>query len=170
MLTSTFGARPAPAEQGVVLREPLRFEEELPERRVREVRARVVEHDLREARDLQRPRLGVVVDERDAAHLGVLVRGDRDFQHRLDGPVAAAQFGLVRREDHLVVVGRRPERRQALLLRWRAGRGLLPAGTADKGETGAQAKLDTKTHAAPHGNGGIRPQAACPGSPGVARG
>ena len=94
-----------------------RFDEQVAERGVGQVRVGRGQHDLRVASHVEAPRTQSVVGDRHAPQLDVVLGRDDDFGARFDLAVDAAKDGAVRGEDDLVVVSlaadrlkrRRPE-------------------------------------------------------------
>ena len=86
-----------------------------------EIVGRRRQHDLDQARHLDLSQRVAVVDQRDAAHLDVVLGGDRDLEAGLDAVVGAREYGVVGAEGHPVplglaahrLVGGRPEQAAA---------------------------------------------------------
>ena len=98
-------ARPAAEQQAGALRIELGLDEQLAERRMREVVLRTRQHDLRVAGDLDLARLRAAVGDRQPPHLHVVFRRHGDLELRLDVGVAAAERDLVEIERRLEAVG-----------------------------------------------------------------
>ncbi len=78
------GARPPREEQPGALLVELRLDEQLAERRVRDVVLRPGQHHLRVARHLELAGLQAAVREREPAHLDVVLGRHRDVELRVD--------------------------------------------------------------------------------------
>ena len=111
-------ARAPRAHQRRALREVLRFDEQLPERRMGQVVGQGRERDLAVARDLQFAGTIAQVRDREPPHLDVVLRGDGDVEPRRDAVVLPAEHGAlgVERDEVLLrlprrrVIGGRPHR------------------------------------------------------------
>ena len=99
-------ARAARGQDGVVLGQVLRLDEQLGEGRVTEVAGGRLEHDLGVAREFDGPGPVGVVRDRDPAHLDVVLGGDDGLGERLDPVVHPGHLDLVEVEPHVVSVGR----------------------------------------------------------------
>ncbi len=99
------GARPPAAQQCRAFRKVFGLEEQLEERRVREIVGGGPEHDLDQARDLDLAQAVAAVDQRDAADLDVVLGRHDDLEPRLDAVVRALEHGLVGVERDAVALG-----------------------------------------------------------------
>ena len=98
-------ARPAAEQQAGALRIELGLDEQLAERRVREVVLGTRQHDLGVAGHLDLARLRAAVGDRQPPHLHVVFRRHGDLELRFDVGVAAAERDLVEIEGGLEPVG-----------------------------------------------------------------
>ena len=98
-------ARPAAEQQAGALRIELGLDEQLAERRVREIVLGTRQHDLRVAGDLDLARLRAAVGDRQTPHLHVVFGRHGDLELRLDVAIAAAERDLVEIEGRLEAVG-----------------------------------------------------------------
>ena len=105
--------RPAAAQESILARQKLGFEEQLVKCRVGQVRGMRGEHHFRVTGHFHIVTAGVVVGHRQPADLGGMLGRYGDFQVRLDAGVEAAKFGSVRRVGDLVIIGRAADRLMA---------------------------------------------------------
>ena len=103
--TSSARARPPPADEGGDLGQVLRLHEELHEGGMGQVVGGGGEHDLRVARDLDLARAIAVVGHGQAAHLHVVLGGDRDLELGADAVVEAPEGRLLGLEGDEVLLG-----------------------------------------------------------------
>ena len=99
------GPGPARADQRVPLGHGRRFDEQIAERRMREVGGARREHDLGVAGQIEAARPMTVVGDRHAPQLGVVFGRDDDFGARLEAGVDTPIDGAVERERRLVFFG-----------------------------------------------------------------
>ena len=97
-------ARPAAEQEAGALRIELGLDEQLPERRVREVVLRTSQDDLGVAGDLDLARLRAAVGDGQAPHFHVVFRRHGDLELRLDVGIAATEGDLVEIECRLEAV------------------------------------------------------------------
>ena len=112
-----FGIEPAgppAAEQRRAVGAKFRFDEQLAERRVREIRGRRGQHDLRVAGDLDFPHAVAAIHDRQPPHFHVVFGRDGDLEVRRDAVVHTAERRALRRQRHDVVarLGERGLRRR----------------------------------------------------------
>ena len=111
-------ARPSPAEQGAAIGLAFRFDEELAERGVREVRGRRSEDDLGVARHLDFAGTIGVVHDRQPADFDIVLGRDRDIEPRREAVMDAMEGRAFRRQrdqvfprlDAVRICGWRPDR------------------------------------------------------------
>ena len=96
------GPRATRAQDALVRRHELGLDEQVRERRVRCIGARLGQHHLGVARQLDRAPGAAAVGQRDAAELDVVLGRDRDLHVRLDLVIRAAELRAPLREDRLV--------------------------------------------------------------------
>ena len=82
----------------------LRLHEQVREDRVRGVGRGGRQHDLRIRRHIDFASPASVIEDRDAADLGVVLRRDRDFERRRDRAVAPDDFDAILEERRLVTI------------------------------------------------------------------
>ena len=98
-------ARPARADQRITLGQRRRLDEQVRERRVREVGLRRRQHDFRVAGEIEAARLAAVVGDRDPPQLDVVLGRDDDLGARLQASVDPAEHRPVEREGDFELVG-----------------------------------------------------------------
>ena len=94
-------ARPARAQDRLVLAHDLGFDKEVRERRMRRVGGGRRKHDLGVTRDIERPTLAEALVMADSAQLDVILRRNGDFGVRVDLVIAAAEHRAPLRENRL---------------------------------------------------------------------
>ena len=102
---SSAAARPPAEQQAGALRVVLGLDEQLAERRMREIVLGACQHDLGVAGDLDLARPIAAVGDRQPPHLHVVFRRDGDLELRFEVAVAAPERRLVELEGGLVLVG-----------------------------------------------------------------
>ena len=103
-------ARAAMADQRAALGQELGFDEQLAERRMREIIARLRQRHFDVAGDVDLADAIAVVDELQDAHLDVVFGRDRDLEPRRDLLVLAVERRDVRQEGRGVALGLAPRR------------------------------------------------------------